>query len=82
MVKIGDTVEYVDVYGRPHNALVTIVWDGGHVSGFNDKPSINLVYVSDDDSHVDQYGRQIARNTSVVHESVQAAHGFFWRELE
>jgi hypothetical protein len=43
-------------------------------------PSLNLVFVSDKDSEVDQYGRQIKRETSVVAEKNQAAHGRFWKE--
>ncbi len=42
-------------------------------------PSINVVYVESDASKTDSYGRQIARATSVPHESVQPAHGLKWR---
>lgn len=80
MVKIGDTVEYVDPYAKSHTALVTTVFSSGHPGDDGPKPSVNLVYVSDDESQTDQYGRQIARNTSVVHETNQAAHGMFWRD--
>ena len=41
-------------------------------------PSVNVVYVDGDETKVDPYGRQIARSTSVVHRSNQAAHGMFW----
>jgi hypothetical protein len=41
-------------------------------------PSINLVFVSDDDSQSDPYGRQIARQTSVCHKNSQPAHGMYW----
>ena len=41
-------------------------------------PSINLVFVSDDESQHDPYGRQIARNTSVPHRNHQPAHGMYW----
>lgn len=73
---IGSTVEYVDPVGRAHSALVTANWGA-------DSPTraLNLVYVSEDEAEHDQYGRQIKRDTSVVHESVQPAHGRFWREL-
>jgi hypothetical protein len=81
MIGIGDTVEFVDPYAKPHKALVTTVFQSGHPGDDGPKPSVNLVYVSDDDSQTDQYGRQIARKTSVVHESHQAAHGLFWRDL-
>lgn len=42
-------------------------------------PCINLVYVELDETKTDSYGRQIARNTSVPHQSMTQAHGMFWR---
>ena len=75
-VEKGDMVIFVDPYGEEHNALVTAVWQ--NPSG---EPSVNVVYVSDDLAKEDQYGRQIERNTSVVHESNQSAHGMKWRRL-
>lgn len=42
-------------------------------------PSMNVVYVSSDESQTDSYGRQIARATSVPHRSAQAAHGNYWQ---
>lgn len=42
-------------------------------------PSLNVVYVSDDESQKDSYGRQIARATSVPPRSAQSAHGYYWR---
>lgn len=74
-MEIGNSVEYVDASGNWHEAFVTAIHGGG------DTPSVNLVYVSDDESQTDQYGRQIQRSTSVVHESNQGAHGNFWRAL-
>ena len=72
MAKIGEVVSYADEYGEKVNALVTAV----HGSG--DSPSINLVFVTEDEAKVDSYGRQIDRATSVVHHSNQAAHGRYW----
>lgn len=46
----------------------------------NQPPSLNLVFVSDDMAKDDSYGRQIERETSVVHQSRQPAHGNFWQE--
>jgi ribulose-5-phosphate 4-epimerase/fuculose-1-phosphate aldolase len=40
--------------------------------------SVNLVFVCDDPHMEDQYGRQIARSTSVVHKSKQSAPAFYW----
>lgn len=76
-MEIGDTVIFTDPTGKDFNALVTTVWDG---DGSVENPSVNLVYVSGDAGEHDQYGRQIKRNTSVVHESNQAAHGMKWRK--
>lgn len=75
MVKEGDIVIFADPLGKEHNALVTTVFGTGM-----EFPSVNLVYVSTDETKTDQYGRQIERNTSVVHESNQYAHGMKWRE--
>jgi hypothetical protein len=80
MVTIGDVVEFIDPVGASHKALVTTVFTSGHPGDDGPSPSVNLVFVSDDESKSDQYGRQIERNTSVVHESNQYAHGMFWRE--
>jgi hypothetical protein len=77
-IAIGDAVEFVDPYGKSHNALVTSVFS---VPGNLTRPSVNVVYIADDETMTDQYGRQIERKTSVVHESNQAAHGMFWRDL-
>lgn len=79
MVKIGDTVTFIDAYGGEHQALVTVVFSSGHSGDDGPNPSVNLVYVSTDESKNDQYGRQIERSTSVVHESNQYAHGNKWK---
>ncbi len=71
--KVGDTVTYFDEHGKPHNALVTANWGTGST------PSINLVWIDSDETKTDSYGRQIARNTSVVHKSNQSAHGCYWQ---
>lgn len=67
-VKVGDMVIYTDPVGTSHLSLVTAVWD----------PSINVVYVDDDETKTDSYGRQIARNTSVLPHERQTAPGNFW----
>lgn len=41
-------------------------------------PSVNVVYATGDDAKTDPYGRQIERATSVVHKTLQAAHGMYW----
>jgi hypothetical protein len=82
----GDVVEYVNEFGQPRTALVTAVWgsnefdlDGEQVWGV---PSINVVWVTPEEGKRDQYGQQIERQTSVVHERNQAAHGRYWRFLK
>lgn len=70
-VKVGDHVVYHDPKGQPHNALVTAAWS---------PICINIVFVNDDESMTDPYGRQLApRVTSLMHGSVQSAHGNYWR---
>lgn len=79
----GKACTYVDQLGKAHAALITNVWgmtSTSEVMNDNDVPtSANLVIVSYDESQRDQYGRQIRRETSVVCEEMQAAHGRFFR---
>ena len=72
-VNIGDNVIYADEFGTTHDALVTHNWGQSDT-----KPSINLLWVSTDSEKMDTYGRQIERNTSVVHQDNQSAHGRWW----
>jgi hypothetical protein len=78
----NSSVVYVDPHGVEHTALVTIWWTGNReVSAYrseNGEPGCNLLWVSDDDTKTDPYGRQIERATSVVHKTKQAAHGNYW----
>ena len=71
MVKVGDVVTFVDAVTVEHDALVTAVWS---------ENCINVVYVSDDETRTDTYGRQILRETSVSREGTFTAHGRFFRE--
>lgn len=74
---IGGGVIYVDAVGKPHNALLTAVW--GEVDETNGTyPGVNVVFVSGDETKDDPYGRQIERDTSVVHKGDQYAHGNYW----
>lgn len=80
-VSVGDAVRYYDEYGNARMALVTAVWGDVHYSGNGemlDAPSINLVFVSPDESMTDSWGRQIGRESSLVHKSSQPAHGQYW----
>ena len=71
---VGGSVVYVDAVARQHAALVTAVWGDPAVS----VPCINIVYVSEDDKMQDTYGRQIARQTSLCHRTVNPAHGMYY----
>lgn len=75
-VKIGGHVTWHDEYGKPHDALVT------NVHGPLPHPAINVVVVNMDEGQTDTYGQKVQRETSVVHESSQYAHGRYWTEDE
>lgn len=78
-VQVGDYVHVVDENYIPHAALVTTV-HGSFNSGF--VPCINVVYVSDDETKHDSYGRQIERMSSLQHLSQGPANmpkpGRYW----
>lgn len=74
---IGEAVVFVDPIGRSHDAIVTHTFS--QTTNPEERPSVNLVYVTEDETAVDQYGRQIERKTSVVHRSNQYANGMYWR---
>jgi hypothetical protein len=73
----GDPVIYVDALGAEHSALVTRVW--GPMMG--DEVGLNVVFVNPDEDMNDTYGRQIMRETSVVHKTNQPAHGQYWKRI-
>ena len=75
MVAIRDSVTFVDALSQSHSALVTAVFTRG-----NEPPGVNVVYVSEDPDAHDQYGRQLVRETSIVHKDQQPAHGMYWVE--
>jgi len=67
---VGQVVVFHDARGAAHKALVTVAWT---------ETCVNLVLVSGDEKKEDQYGRQIERETSCSHKSVQPVHGNYWR---
>jgi len=79
---VKDVVVFHDSTGTPHTAFVTAYFgqmseDG---SGYVGEPGCaNLVFVSDNESKHDDYGRQIERETSVAHRSSWYVHGNYWR---
>jgi hypothetical protein len=80
-MEVGDVIWFVDAVAVSHRALVTNVFDNGQPTSIPN-PAVNLVFVSDDKLETDQYGRQIKRNTSVVHKLNQSAHGSFWHRTD
>ena len=91
-LKVGEAVEFVDSVGQSHSALVTEVHGVyGHSCGTCKRqdgsdydagqPSVNLLWVSGDETKRDGHGRQIERESSVVFRDHQGAHGMFWEFL-
>lgn len=80
-VQKGDPVIFVDDRRRAHHALVTAV-HGENAWGEDERaqraPSINLAFVSGDEERTDSYGRQIERQSSIVHRAEQEADGLYW----
>lgn len=82
--EIGQHVKYVDEFRKVHDALITIWWLPSEHYQMSDykldcEPGCNLLYVSDDPKRDDTYGRQIERDSSVVHKSYQPeAQGRYW----
>lgn len=72
VLQIGDVVTYKDEHGVDHNALVTIV------HGNTSESCINVVYMSEDETQHDSWGRQIARASSVQKKSEFTAHGRYF----
>lgn len=72
MIKVGQVVKYRDENGKDHDALITAI------HGTTGTDSVNLVYVSEDESRTDSYGQQMIRDCSVVHADFQNANGKFW----
>lgn len=73
-LEVSKPVVFVDGTGKQHSALVTCVFGDPGKS----VPCINIVLVDDDANRQDSYGRQIRRETSVVHRSSQAGHGYYY----
>lgn len=74
MVEVGEVVTFIDEDRAEPPALVIHAFHAGE-----SEPSVNLVVVEKDPARQDSYGRQVARPTSIVHESNQPAGGFCWR---
>lgn len=72
ILKIGDVVTYRDEHGVDHNALVTIV------HGNTAQSCINVVYLGDDETKHDSWGRQVERASSVQRKSDVTANGRYF----
>jgi hypothetical protein len=66
---VGKACSFIDPRGRRYDALVTAVWGS---------ECINVVYVNDVEGQDDTYGKKLMRSTSVMHGSVQQAHGNYF----
>jgi len=78
--KVGDVVVWCDPKGRDHHALVTANWGAKPTHPAEYGPVINVVFVSGNETELDSYGRQIARETSVSHARCPGTpHGRYWR---
>ncbi len=80
--EVGERIIYVDKYSVPRDALITIWW-GEQPAYKKDgdpdaEPGCNLAFISGDPNRDDSCGRQIERETSVVHKTAQPAHGLYW----
>ena len=72
-LQIGDVIIYIDPVKKEHNALVTAIHGDAEA-----KSSINLILISDDENKGDEYGRQLERQTSIVHRDNQSAGANCW----
>lgn len=65
----GTACTYVDPRGKAYDALITEVWG---------PQCVNVVYVNDVAGQSDNFGQKLQRATSVMHGSIQQAHGNYW----
>jgi len=77
-LSIGDAVVYVDEFGQERPALVTNNWGTSEYDPEKGGGAINVVFVSNNSSETDSYGRQTKHETSVVHRAQQSAPGKYW----
>lgn len=72
ILEVGDVVTYRDEHGVDHNALVTVV------HGNTAQSCINVVYLSEDETKRESWGRQVERASSVQRKSDVTAHGRYF----
>ena len=73
LINVGDHIIFTDTHRKEHSALVTEVHDSGVEQRRDSLPALNLLYVVKDETRMDQYGRQIERESSVVHVDFNSA---------
>ena len=77
--EVGQHVVYVDQWSIPRDSLITIWWlSQPAYQPQNPTPGCNLVFIEGDPKRDDSCGRQMGRETSVVHKSNQVAKGRYW----
>lgn len=74
----GMTVKVVNEVGKLFDGLVTNNWGNAEVEDGKAGPTINVLYVTDDDSKTDPYGNQIERLSSCSHKLNSHAPGRYW----
>lgn len=80
--EVGAHVKFIDPERKAHDALVLIWWKAPDwpepYTGENGEPGCNLVLVDPDPQKDDVYGRQIRRETSMVHLNNNPGRGNCW----
>jgi len=79
--EVGAHIKFIDPHRKAHDALVLIWWKEPNTEPYTSdvgEPGCNLVLVDPDPLKDDTYGRQIQRETSVVHISANPAKGNCW----
>ena len=74
----GMTVKVVNEVGKLFDGLVTNNWGNTVVEDGKAGPTINVLYVTDDDSKTDPNGNQIERLSSCSHKLNSHAPGRYW----
>lgn len=95
MLRLIDSIVYVDTHGSARGAVLTTIWGNpshqaetdahGNILQTDDPaPTVNLVFTSGDPDRRDNggSGRQIERASSVVHMTKQNVFGNYWRRVD
>jgi len=77
-LRIGGHVKVVDEHGVVHDGLVTQQWGTSKVRDGEAGPTINVLFVVDDETRRDPYGNQIERLSSCSHKRMTQAPGRYW----